>query len=242
MQHFLSAMNNYKAIILVLASTGGIYDEFREYWSYYENYHSDIKVLFVYGNSGVHRTNPNDLVFDVEETYTPGMLQKTIKAMEYIDNVYNYQFLIRTNLSTFWDLDQLYKRINNLIPENCLLGTLRSCSHNNLYYHNYISGTNQVYSRDVVQKLIPGLKTMLHLDLPEDLVISKYCTELLKLKRMGTGAVLLMEDYKDTGTVLEDIREARKLGRDNFRVKNSDRELDMQITRILLKEVYGVGL
>ena len=111
---------HYKAVILVLASDNSpIYQEFRKIYQRYLNECPDVKVLLVYGAGTLFERQEYDLVYDdIVENYYPGMITKTLRAMEHIDQTYDYDFLIRTNLSTFWDFTRLLKRFNNLLTTN----------------------------------------------------------------------------------------------------------------------------
>jgi hypothetical protein len=42
-----------------------------------------------------------------EETFIPGIYIKTMKTIKYINEKYDYDFIVRTNLSTFWNLNNL---------------------------------------------------------------------------------------------------------------------------------------
>lgn len=232
---------SYLAVILVLASKGELYDKFRYYWSLMDKMELGIKVHYVYGDSNTS-PQPGDLVYNIPETYYPGMLHKSLKAIEYVNDTYNYQYIIRTNLSTFWDLPQLLKRLFNMLNENMLAGSLRRCYHNNQYYDYYLNGTNQVYSKDLVEKIVEAIPTLWNMgDLPEDLVISRYCLQELKIPRSGTGAIKIMEDYSTVDdSAVEDIMLARKIGVDNYRIKNSDRNVDIEIFKLLLEIIYNI--
>lgn len=229
---------SYLAVILVLASKGELYDKFRQYWAQYDSLFPEIKVHYVYGDSN---TTPQvgDLVYDIPETYWPGMITKSIMAMEQIQDIYDYQYLVRTNLSTFWDIEQLIKRLYNYLGRNVVAGTIRSCTHNGLYYNEYLSGTNQVYSSDIVSRIISAKDKLISLDLPEDLVVSNYCLKELNLSRCSGGAIQVIENQPLLDEVKFEILYAKYRGIDNYRVKTKDRALDLEVFRILLKLIYN---
>ncbi len=111
---------HYRAIILVLASEDiletnhrlsptdlPVYPFFKKVCEQYMFYANDIKFLFVYGSRTKFEPKEYDIIYDdIEETLAhPCMLKKTLRAYEYIDKNFSYDFLIRTNLNTVWDFD-----------------------------------------------------------------------------------------------------------------------------------------
>ena len=173
---------HYLAIMLVLASDDEslantnwsvprIYPEwkpmfpyFKRVWEAYHQRHERIKVLYVYGDSYIEE-QPYHLIYrHVRENNYPGMITKTLLAMQDIDKTYDYDFLIRTNLSTFWDLNRLAIRLETLPKQKCLVGTviekhevLQMCSHftvNSFLPEKYVAGYDMVISRDLVQGIV----------------------------------------------------------------------------------------
>lgn len=159
-------MHKYKAVILVLASEDTfkvpenakpLYPVFKQIFESYIDENPYIKVLFVYGGQVTFDPKPHDLVYtDIPETYHPGMICKTMRAIEHIHLNYNYDFLIRTNLSTFWHFDRLVKRLDQLPKESCLTGTPvdLSKSRDKRFMLNYVAGYDMVISRDIVEQLV----------------------------------------------------------------------------------------
>ena len=101
---------HYKAIILVLASDDDclanthwattrilpdwkpMFPYFKQVWESYHTYNPNLKVLYVYGNSKI-TPQPYDLVYKhVEENNYPGMITKTLLAMQDIEKNFNYDF------------------------------------------------------------------------------------------------------------------------------------------------------
>lgn len=108
---------NQKLIILIICSNNlNIYEKFIHMWLQYMNSHEHIKSFFIFGDgvdgSPVEEEN-NVIRFPIKETYIPGILQKTIAAFQYIDENYEYDYILRTNLSSFIILDRLYQYVQN---------------------------------------------------------------------------------------------------------------------------------
>lgn len=240
---------HYKAIILVLASDNNyLYKQFREVYKQYLNSHSDIKVFLVYGNNVDFKQQEHDLVFDVEENYYPGMITKTLLALDYVNKNYSYDYVIRTNLSTFWVFDKLLYRLSSLPKLNCFTGKGRSCTYKQVKSPIYISGVNLVISADLVDPIVDKADLVTSWDLPEDWALTKFYTEYMGLKPKFTSPASMhfMEKFLDTAPepILLEIAEANKLNKDHFRVKNlKDRDaIDIAVMNLLLKEYYDKAL
>jgi len=236
--------NKYKAIVLILASNNlPIYNTFRNIWLQYLDLFSDIKVFFVYGNTSIASTT-NDLIYtDIEEVYWPGMIQKTIKALEYIDKNYEYEYLLRTNLSTFWDFELLLNRLKSLPDRQCITGTFRRCTYKGIKSPEYVSGVNLILTRDLIQDIIYDKNLIISKDLPEDWSISQYFIDRgIFPKPSIPGAIHFMEKFtiKNRDEILKEIQLAKNMQHDHFRIKNRNRlEIDSFVMNVLLQEYYG---
>lgn len=236
----------YKAVMLVLASDNApIYKELRKIFRAYMHENENIKVLFVYGEGTNFDVTDDDLVYpDIPENYYPGMITKTIRALEHIEETYNYDFFIRTNISTFWDFDRLLKRLDKQPLRDCFTGTIRGCKYKDQVSPQYIAGVNLVLSRDLSRKMISVKEELLSWDLPEDWAMSKvFIDSGLKPRPSLPGAIHFMEKFKsvDEQPILEEIETARKMEHDHFRIKNNHNrlEIDIAVAKVLLKEYYG---
>jgi len=254
-------MHYKKAIILVIASEDNLkesifrnvdssifplYPYFKNIWEQYHLHNSQIKVVFVYANTK-HQKQPWDLVYtDIEESYWPGILQKTIKAITDINLTYTYDYLIRTNLSTFWDLDNLVKRLDQLPKTDCFTGTHVRIKDPQLHY---ISGWDMVISRNLTDVLVNNYKEIINtkcwMNL-EDLAITQAFekfsgilpnTELI----INNGSIINMPGKvfrEDLYIQAINYKNFRKL--DHFRVKNRyNRQLDKLVLNRLLYDTYG---
>lgn len=242
----------YKAILLVLASDNTpLYQEFRKVYQAYLDSNPNIRVFLVYGNQYSFEPQSYDLVYnDIEENYNPGMITKTVRAIEYIDANYDYDFLIRTNLSTFWHLDGLFSRLKNTPTQKCFTGSLISCRYKDQSSPQYIAGVNLILSRDLVKHLIDDQDEMCQWKLPEDWAMSQ-----VLINRGFTpvhavpSPIHFMEKFVNTDQqpIYHEISIAQKHHRDHYRIKNTkvpgQRQLiDLTVANILLKEYYGKTL
>lgn len=161
-------MESYELIILVIASPGPLYDFFKEIWNRYDKTNPRIKVFYTYGSSPEDIAHPSDslgpedssvtatikvegssLISKIPESLKPGVLIKTLDALDYIDKHYDYDMLLRTNLSTFLIFDRLSKYIKGL-PNRMLYEGVKLRKKTN----PYASGAGFFLSRDLVKLLV----------------------------------------------------------------------------------------
>jgi hypothetical protein len=246
----------FRCLILVLASNNnGIYKNARKVWQAYGNIDSEIRTYMVYGNADnkIDNLNEFDLVYDdIEESHNPGMLKKTIRAMEYIDATYEYDFFIRTNISTFWDFSILKRNLYNLPTSECYSGdgplTPSGYDSENGYY---LSGTDTIITPESVKAIIKNKKT-LDYKIPEDAAMGIFFNGVLKCPFIKSQ-IFFMEKFNLRNNILDlfeklkimaSIWYARKIQKDHYRVKTltSNREItDMYIYKQLLKYVYQIN-
>lgn len=237
--------NKCRVVVLVLASDNrDIYLKFREVWYSYLNLFPQIKVYLVYGKTSKITPRSNDLIYEhIPESYYPGMITKTLNSIEYIHNTYSYDFLLRTNLSTFWDFERLLLRLNNLSTD-CITGTIRHCKYKAQQSPAYVSGVNLIIPNNLVEVLITNREKIISWDLPEDWSLSKaYIDKGIPLKPSIPGCIHFMEKFKepDKLAVLKQIKLAKEMNHDHFRIKNMYNRtlIDPHVANILLTEYYG---
>ena len=171
-------MEHYKIIFLIIATPSSFYNKNKRVLNKFMNKNPNIKTLFIYGNvdkNNVFHTD-HDLYFDVSESIVPGCLKKTVKAFEYVNENYTYDYLIRTNLSTFWNLNKILKKVEKFPNKRCLAGDIRT-------FRNikYIFGTGLIYSKDLVDILVKD-KDKLNYKKADDIVLSMYLKDNYKIK------------------------------------------------------------
>ena len=84
------------------------------------------------------------------ESYAPGILVKTLKAMEYVYKRFDFDFLIRTNLSSFWNFS-LYKKVFNTPVNNLVKASIGLNIHNHTHFPE---GSGIILSKDIIYTMI----------------------------------------------------------------------------------------
>lgn len=107
-----------KILNLVLFSDDKYYQEMYEITSVYNKKFENTKTIYYKFSSNIN--NDYELINDVlhiksdTDTFIPGILNKTVLALEYADrylNVDEYDYIIRSNISTIIDYEELFQEL-----------------------------------------------------------------------------------------------------------------------------------
>lgn len=110
-----SSKKHYKLVILIIASRAPHYDIFTHIWMQYMHKFPEVKSFFLYADESID----NDLYIDEysitykdKESYIPGILFKTLAAKKFCKKYLSYNYILRTNLSSFVHIPRLLKYLD----------------------------------------------------------------------------------------------------------------------------------
>ena len=244
---------HYRCIILIIASNDTeFYKNARKVWKKYMNINPTVKVFFVYEelSSPLEESNSSDIIYsDVNSNLTSStILVKTLRAMYAINKYYSYDYFIRTNISTFWDLN----RIENLLKEcpktACYAGGhdlspfLIRGETNIVISTPLYSGVCIIFTPDIVKNILNNINK-LNYNLPDDIALGLYMSTI-ECNTMTYNSRTYYEKYgpTDENDIINEINMAIQNNYVYHRVKNSNgREMtDLMIYNHLLKYVYNM--
>ena len=231
-------MVHYRAVLLVIASNDtSYYQKARSVWKHYMNRFPSIKVYMLYGATELPDRDDSDLVYeDISETYVPGILQKTLRAMKHVHDTCTYDYLIRTNISTMWDLRNIEQLLLSCPTSRCYAGG------HNLNPMNIYSGVSIILTPDLVEECINQQDKFI-MNLPDDIAIGVFINTT-SYTPTTTTLQQYIEEYgpNDIELIHNKIQEGLDRKVAYFRVKNMNtREItDSIIYDILLKRIYDV--
>ena len=164
----------FKLIILIISSNDNpIYEEFRKLTRLYLRiYYPIVKYFFIEFKKDLESEvlQKDDYIYvNGEESINPGMIVKTCKAMEFINTTHDYEFLIRTNLSTLLNMPNILEYIS-IIPNTNACGGFG--------FRSFITGTCIVLTKDVVKQIYESYFKYDLLKHNEDIVISAILNKL----------------------------------------------------------------
>lgn len=239
------AKPHYRAIILILASNNNeIYNNCRRIWKKYMYLDNSFKVFFVYGalSKELEDYDPNsDIIYnDISESY-PVLVRKTIRAMQDINNNFSFDFFVRTNLTTFWNFQNLHLHLNDLPKLNCYSGDGPLFHHEGFYY---LSGTDTIVSSEMIDSIVNNVH-LIHYDMTEDAALGKYFNGHLNAPFLK-NRICFFEDITSTDElhkIEERIISSKINSTDHYRVKTlygNREQIDYFIYILLLRNIYNI--
>lgn len=196
-------MESCGLIFLVIANkpkTRVVYDDLRIQWLRYINSNKTIKVFFLTLDNirEDYIINNNDLILKGNESYTPGIYEKTILGMKILLNLPEYsnvKYVIRTNISAFWIFDRLLKFLEDK-------PLINYCSTGHIMYKFDIfspHGSNVIFSRDVALKFSNDYDHDKKHLYPDDIILGflceKYGIEIKKYNWCVSTHIINPNDY-----------------------------------------------
>ena len=213
---------------------------------YYDMFKDEIKFFYVeYKNDIIEDLiEDGDFIYikGTEEPLIPNFLNKTKLCIEYIDKNYDYDYVLRTNLSSLWNMSVLNSLYDN-IPRNNFFG-------GHVMFDSFISGTGIIISRDLVNKFLEINKNQYYYWFNEDVAISMHMKERnVPLYNIGS-----LNNYKMNFQTLEESLDENstqnnilEINDDTytddilyFRVKNARVERDIYVFKKILKKLYNI--
>jgi len=243
-ENLITAKPHYRAVILVLASSFPHNKMYRRVWKQYFKKDSALKVIFVYGASN-NILEDYDTDYDiVSETIQESLsIHKVLEAFKIVDSRYSYDFLVRTNLSTFWDFEKLHKHLDTLPNKLCYSGDGPLPGYAADGY--YLSGTDTIVTPEMIRSINENNHLVNFSETWEDQAMGRYFHGTLGAP-MLPNRICFFEDLVNTNQIElihNRIAEARTNDKDHYRVKNihgNREELDYCVYKELLKIIYGL--
>jgi hypothetical protein len=165
-----------KIIILIIASNNiNEYNDMHKIWKKYMNKHPNIQSFFIKNEKLLDK----DIVLDIKnntiyckynENFIPGILNKTIKSIEYCLNNFEFDYIYRTNLSSVLNLDKLYSYVKNN----------NNINYAGKIYGNFISGSGFLLSKDACKKLVID-KSLIDNNIIDDVAIGNALTKYYEM-------------------------------------------------------------
>jgi len=176
----------YRLIILIIASRTPHYDEFKKCWDVYASKFPEVKCFFLYSDPSIKAdviVDKDTITHKYEEWYEPGILFKTIAGMEMCSQLFHYDYLLRTNLSSFIHIPRILEFLKTQPTSNYI------AAKTNIYREGVVclSGAGFILSRDVVQSFLRVITenriTNDVIQLPDDVAISKILEDYVKIEK-----------------------------------------------------------
>ena len=226
-----------KYVNLVLYSDDKDYNKMKEitekYYKKFENV-TTIYYKFDKGITNKYEMEGNLLKIKGTESYLPGILDKTVKAMEYVvNNKYDCDYLVRSNISTIVDFELLDKELSKkpieygggLINELQMIDKSGGIMDETYFGLKYASGTAIVFSKKTLEQVI-AKRDKINYKLIDDVAIGLLMRDELKKPTEQVGSFLIVSDSN-----MPD-----KKPYVFYRNRSSNRETDVKNMKIIVKD------
>ena len=245
----------YPIIFLIIASENDpVYNEMKkismQYYSRYLQIYNKVRFFYLYCKPETE-TKDNDLCFSgCDESLYPGIFYKTARAMQYIEDNFDYELVIRTNLSTFWNIEVLFKYMEDLL-EKCQEIKYVSGPQRCFYIKNdfidgdftFVDGYAIILSKDVVNDIFmksDPLKNKYFTSANDDLCISKLLQDKgYTFSDLGNYAIKQLTNESYDESLIKNMTSDEFNKTIAYRIKNTtDRNIDLQYMRQLYSRIY----
>jgi len=118
---------NYKLIILIIASHSESYDLFERCWKSYMNSFPLVKSYLLYSDPDIENElsiTSDTITHKHTECFVPGIFNKTIAGMAFCEQNFSYDYLLRTNLSSFYHIPRLLAYLEKQTRNNFVASQL----------------------------------------------------------------------------------------------------------------------
>lgn len=216
---------------------------------YYDLFQEQIHYFFVEYNKDIDSDIIEDgnfiYVKGVEEPIIPNMLVKKMLAIKYIQSIYDYDFMVHTNLTSIWNIPILLS-LYNKIPKTNFFG-------GHFVFNSFISGTGIIISKDLTNLLLQ-IPVKSYND-NEDVAISKfmqqngiygYHLENLTGYKMNYQIVDHEEQNKNSPHhKIHNLEINESTQTDDilyFRIRNSTQQQDIFVVKNIIKNLYNISV
>lgn len=217
-----------KLLVLIISSKGFPYDKYKEYWKQYMNLDKDIECYFLeLTESNRESYIEEDTIFiNGVESYH-NILYKTQEALKLFD-LRSYDYIFRTNLSSFIVFYKYKKWLNTLPKENVYNGSI-------CWYTRYIyaSGCGFTMSPDVAEIVRDFDEKSEIIKYIDDVTIGKICMlHNIKVTSAPLNCIFM-------NTIYSEVSQFNQYEcAFHYRTKSNDRKEDLDIYKLLLDMYY----
>jgi hypothetical protein len=233
-----------KILLLLIHSSNSIYNEMFSIQKQYVHTTEEIDTFFI-----VMRENQknlveqeNDIIYIKGKEHVLNVLYKTITALEYLFQKKDYDFIIRSNISTIIHIPNLLQYLK-MIPTNYIytssnflnikwLDRQAGIHNTSLFGTIYASGISITLSKDTTQFLIKNKNKLRH-DIVDDVSIGLF------FKTYSPNILKKGQKYMSKELYTNKVTKNTNINNYIFiRNKSSNRMVDIQIMKLIVKKLY----
>jgi len=233
-----------KVLLLLIYSLNPIYNEMFSIQQKYAHNFNEVDTFFIVMRENQEKLveEENDIIYVKGKEHVLNVLYKTITALEYLFQKNEYDFVIRSNISTIIYIPKLLQYLHSIPTTNIYTTSQflnlqwldpRAGIHNtSLFGTIYASGISITLSNDTVKYLINNKDKLRH-DIVDDVSIGLFFkTYNPTILKKGSQ---YMSSELHTNTVTKNININDYIF---FRNKSNNRMVDIKIMNLIVKKLY----
>jgi len=231
-------------INLVLYSNNEEYDEmYKLTKNYYKKFNNVTTIYYKFNDNNTEEYELVDDILNIKgsETYVPGILEKTIKAFQYVNNNYKFDYIIRSNISTIINFDLLCQQLETNpieyggkklvlwiinIPDGIIDTTY--------FGTEYAAGTSIILSKNTVNEIINNKDKLLYNiidDVSLKLLIDKELNHIKQNYISESQYFFVPNLNSNSAEIIELIKNKNYIF---YRNRQHDRKIDLSQMRIII--------
>jgi hypothetical protein len=227
----------YNLIVLIISSHElPVYNKFKQISNfYYSLYPNKIKHFYVEMKEDLNEDiieTDNHIYVKGKHCFIPCVYIKTIKAIEYVNKKYDYDFLLRTGLSTFCHMNNFLNFFQKIPKQNFACGPVLPWG--------VISGTSIIVSKDVADILVKDFVTNSAMNDDNQIteVIRRNNVPICDICNYGYKQEYLIDNNYNENYTFDENKTL------SFRINNSQNreEYDIKYMKLLSKKIYNIQI
>lgn len=235
-----------KLVIGVIASHGDSYDDMKEIWveNMKRTANKNIQVYFLYGDSTIQervkleKISDNMYNFYVKcDEIFKNILYKTLEFFEWVTRNMTNCIILRTNLSTMYNLNEFHQITEQMLDKQYLFGG--TFVHGYRGFDTWFSGATMLFSQEVLKLLLHFKSDMLQASANDDVVLSSFCFK--KFSNIILFINLPRIDMTDK-PIFQYCSDKEYNNVHCFRFKSSDRTNDIKLMKGFLDSNFHLGV
>lgn len=189
-------------IFLILASERpeNVMDENSQRSTWFKNISADSLVIWLRGKPGIKpHVLAHTLWVDCEDSK---ILEKTVKGITYLQDIYSFDYLIRTNVSTYFFVSSFTEKLSQISDKNFIAGypEISGKTNESFSRETFISGA-AICIPEYTTRLLLEIDLNLYSNWPDDVAISNHLNKAgsrfiaIKRSNLGYHHLVLLNPY-----------------------------------------------
>lgn len=167
-----------------------------------------------------------------------GLVPSSLSAMKYALEQSDFDFIIRTNVSSYWNIPKLISELEKLPRANLYAGVnglIDSGIKKRLLKRKYVSGAGMIMTPDVAAKFVASYH-LFDLNVIDDVAFGMVANKL-KIRTTNLGRLDILSLVQFNQTAQSDLRKAFHIRCKSYSEEISEKRDDIKIMKLIHESV-----